>query len=231
MVVIFPMIDVIQEDMPEAEARTLTRDIKDSLDKIGARLLEIRQRRGWKSMGYASFRAYLAEEFVQSREHLYELMRAAPVQERLSGVGYSLSVNAAAELARYPVETQAAIAAATQARFNKVTEKGIKVVGAVVSDLVTTGHVDIGNGTMSKAEAALTQQEVEQVLTGRAMVNGPRQEPELVIEATIQRLLDNQTAFVVAGRVLRDGERYRLVVYALRKDKSDGGLSDSTDLR
>jgi hypothetical protein len=85
----------------------------------------------------------------------------------------------------------------------------------VMAELITTGHVDTGNGVSSQFELALTAQEVERVLTGRAILNEPRQKPVCVCETTARRLPTGQTALVI-DETLVDGECYRVVVYTLR---------------
>ena len=64
-------------EMTEQEARQAVNAIRQSAAEIGRYLLDLRQRQGWKALGYRSFTAMLEGEFAYSRQHLYRLMSGA----------------------------------------------------------------------------------------------------------------------------------------------------------
>lgn len=70
-----------QAEMTESEAQQAVQSIRESVENIGLRLLDLRERQGWRALGYHSFTAMLREEFTYSRQHLYRLMNAAQPKE------------------------------------------------------------------------------------------------------------------------------------------------------
>lgn len=69
--------------MVAGEARQVTDKIKVNLRETRILLLEIYERKGWKALGYASWREYGQAEFGHGESHLYRLMDAARVQRNL----------------------------------------------------------------------------------------------------------------------------------------------------
>lgn len=64
--------------MPELEERErVVKEGKDTFVKVGLALLEIREGRGYKLRGYATFEEYIQNQFEFSRRHAYRLMDAA----------------------------------------------------------------------------------------------------------------------------------------------------------
>lgn len=155
------MITVLPATLTAAEARALVDSINAKACEMGNLLLELKSRDGWRALGYATWSDCLAHEFAFSRKHLYELMRAAPVVERLSPMGYTLNTSQANALARYPVDLQAPIVQATAARYGKLTESRLTRVGDVLAQAVTTGHVDADGQTPTAFDAALAYEDYE----------------------------------------------------------------------
>lgn len=167
------MITVLPATLTAAEARALVDSINAKACEMGNLLLELKSRDGWRALGYATWSDCLAHEFAFSRKHLYELMRAAPVVERLSPMGYTLNTSQANALARYPVDLQAPIVQATAARYGKLTESRLTRVGDVLTQAVTTGHVDADGEHPAALDAALALEDREARLRQDEAI-GPR---------------------------------------------------------
>ncbi len=154
--------DIVQVAMMTAdEAKNRVQAVKNAAADMGRHLLELKEREGWRALGYANWTAFLEGEFQQSRQQLYEIMAAAPVLERLSATAYKLSTKAAYALSRFDEDLQPIILETTQARYGDVTESRITRVGDVIQTLVITGHVDTGNGTSTPIDAALDNEDAE----------------------------------------------------------------------
>lgn len=148
--------------MTETEAREHVQQINASAVDIGRRLLELKEREGWRALGYKNWTACLNEEFVFSRKHLYSLMNAAPVAEKLLPKGYKLTTNQASTVARYPEDLQPAIVRGAKNRYGKLTESNLRRYGDTLQQAVETGYLDIRDGEKVTAfEAALTDEDVE----------------------------------------------------------------------
>lgn len=149
--------------MTADEARREVDAINTAAHDIGVRLLRIRENGGHIALGFKSWTAFLESDlFHFSRKHLYELMNAAPVQERLSPLGYKLSTDAANALAKYPVEMQPVIAQTAASRYDgRITESTVNRVGEVVFALATTGAVESREGAVTPIDAALDLQDDE----------------------------------------------------------------------
>ena len=68
-------------EMSESEAQQAVNAIRRSAAEIGQQIRDLRERQGWKALGYHSFTAMLEGEFTYSRQHLYRLMNAARPKE------------------------------------------------------------------------------------------------------------------------------------------------------
>jgi hypothetical protein len=69
--------------MDVTEAHRIVEKIKDSVDKVGKMLVDLRDRKGWKALGYSSWDECTSKEFEGSRAHLYRLMSAEEVRREL----------------------------------------------------------------------------------------------------------------------------------------------------
>ncbi len=65
--------------MGEAEARLLVQKIRDRLNSLADDLWELKNREGWKSLGYASWRDCAMAEFDLSQGRVYQLLGHAQV--------------------------------------------------------------------------------------------------------------------------------------------------------
>jgi hypothetical protein len=147
--------------MTREEAQEHVVAIKNSAADMGRRLLDLKEREGWRVLGYETWTACLQNEFAYSRNHLYELMKATPILESLSSTDYKLSMKAAVALADYDEALHPAIVKTAKSRYGELTESNIKRVGEVVQTMTTTGHVDTGNGSMTPIDAALEIEDYE----------------------------------------------------------------------
>jgi hypothetical protein len=147
--------------MTTDEARAHVQAVNTAAADMGRHLLELKEREGWRALGYANWTACLQNEFGYSRQHLYDLMDAAPVQERLSGTPYKLSTRAAVALAAYDADLQPAILRTAAARYGKLTESNVTRVGNIVETMARTGHVDTGSGVSTPVDGALTAEDNE----------------------------------------------------------------------
>jgi len=152
---------IVLAPMTPDEARAAVMQINAHAAEMGRLLLDLRTREGWRALGYATWTDCLTREFAFSRKHLYELMRAAPVVERLSPFGYTLNTSQANALSRYPIDLQAPIYQATVARYGKPTESRLTRVGDVLAQVVATGHVDADGQTPTPIDAALAYEDYE----------------------------------------------------------------------
>lgn len=161
-------ITVIQP-MTRAEAELHVRAVNNAAADMGRHLIELRERQGWRALGYESWTACLRNEFTLCRSYLYELMSAAPVVERLSTIPDmpQISTHAATALSDFDPDLQVTIARATLARYGSITEAGVRKVGAVYEESVRSGHVDTGSGVSTPVDAALTMEDVENVMRQR----------------------------------------------------------------
>lgn len=73
--------------MTETEARVLIEEIKTDISAVGAKLLELHEREGWKALGYTSWRECVMQEFDFQSSHVYRLLDFAKIQRVLSPIG------------------------------------------------------------------------------------------------------------------------------------------------
>lgn len=160
---IAPTGEIIIEPMSASEAQSVIRQVKDHAESIGRLLIDLDRRRGWEALGYASFTHCLRQEFEYSRQHLYRLMRAAPVQERVEqSIGIALSINAANALRDVPDDLQTAVVQAVIARGETPTAGRLEAYGRVFTQAATTGYVDVGpDARPTPFDAALTDEALE----------------------------------------------------------------------
>lgn len=143
--------------MTREEAQQHVDAIHVAASNIGRHLLEIKQREGWRALGYESWTAFLVKEFSYSRKHLYELMSAATVE----GLLPEGNTKAAYALSRFDANLQPAIAqiarSAAEVRGRDVTAGLVTAVGDVLAESVATGgYVDTGAGTMTAMTKAIS---------------------------------------------------------------------------
>lgn len=155
---------MIIELMTLDEAQATVTAINNKTSELVTLLLDLKQREGWRALGFASWTECLRSNlFNYSRKTLYEIMRAQPVVERIEReTGIKLNVSQANALAAYPDTLQIPILATANQRYKGVlTESRIRRVGSVMTQMVETGHVESAPGTMNAIEAALSLEDEE----------------------------------------------------------------------
>lgn len=128
---------ILNTDMTRAEAEVINKSLKTHILDMWAMLLEMRDRRGWKALGYASFEEWGEAELGFSKPHLYRLASAAEVQANLKSL--QLETNGIPEsqlrpLAQLPAQEQAEAFQIAKARAE--TENGGKVTAKIVETVV-----------------------------------------------------------------------------------------------
>ncbi|HEX2905890.1 MAG TPA: hypothetical protein VHO69_03470 [Phototrophicaceae bacterium] len=164
----------------QAEAEESDRRIQVAAETVGRELLRLKETFGWMLLkdgtgqGYANWTDFLSRRYAFTRKHLYELMDAAPVQERLSPMGYTLNTSQAKALSVYPIELHIPIVVATQNRYGRLTEARLKQVAEVLTQAVITGHVSTGDGSQTTPiDAAISLEEHEARQSRRVYITPP----------------------------------------------------------
>lgn len=81
---------VIDTPLSAQEARRLVDEIHADVNALGEKLLRLKDGRGWKALGYESWRDCVASEFKQSESQLYRLLLAEQVNQQLQKVDAGL---------------------------------------------------------------------------------------------------------------------------------------------
>ena len=146
----------LSDDMTWDEAVTANAQINGKAAELATLLIDMRDRKGWKALGFKSWTAYLSSDLLTfSRQQLYELIRAAPVHERLQNVGITANHSVANALASFSPETQILAAKTALKRYGKLTESNARRTAEVIDQAENTGHVESNPGTTNALEAAL----------------------------------------------------------------------------
>lgn len=168
------------------ESLDLHFQIVECLETAGRNLLKLKESGGWKHIpdsegkAYKSWTDYLSRAHGQCRNHLYELMRAAPVNEYLRENGFQvLGTGAADILTDYPQEHWLAIVQTATARYGKATESQIKSVAHQIFLLSTSGGVNL-NGEATPIDAALTEEDAEALKRQQEYINGRKNRVVLI---------------------------------------------------
>jgi hypothetical protein len=153
--------------------------IEQSFDRIGQALAAIRDNDLYREAGYTSFAEYIKIRWARSDSWARQLISAGIVQDRLANEGVQLlNARHARALVEFDDDLQAVIARAAYAKADAeqrlATASDIKTMGIVISDLATTGHVDIGNGEMSAVDAAIVNEDFERIMRQRQHIAGNR---------------------------------------------------------
>lgn len=166
------MTQVILETLtPEEQRRRdeLERAIKrgvEALVEMGAALAEIRDRRLWRST-HVTFDAYCQDMHGFGDSRARQLVGAYQfVQEMDVTVGNERQARALkAALNEYPTPYHIAImhTAKSLAAQNEraVSVSDVRAAGTVITQVATTGAVDLGDGDSTPITAALTQEQYE----------------------------------------------------------------------
>jgi hypothetical protein len=117
-----------QGDMDATQAKAACSAIRHSLEDARARLLDLHDRKGWKALGYPSWRECAMAEFGKSQAQIYRWLEAARVDREISPIGEKppLPESIARELAKAPEGRRAeALGIAHQATGAKPTAKDV----------------------------------------------------------------------------------------------------------
>lgn len=147
--------------MTEPEAQACIAAINHHASEMGRLLIDLRDREGWRVLGYASWTQCLEQEFSFSRKHLYEIMRAQPIQDAIADVGFTVTRGQADVLRRYPEPLRPAIVSIAHSRYEgKLTESRLERVAETIVQATRSGYVDVQDGDTPRAfDAALTAQD------------------------------------------------------------------------
>lgn len=160
--------------MNEAEARSLTNEIRADLRRARDNVLAIYQREGWKSLGYGSFRDWAMGEFEVSWQQVYNMKAAAEFDNELSlfsarGEAYQIPVKHATQLRKldtpearvraYQLAEQQASAQGKDAPTEKIVEAAVIAVKA--EETVFESPYPVVRQML--AEASLTAPQAKQI--------------------------------------------------------------------
>jgi hypothetical protein len=96
--------------MPKAEARKLVKEILGDAANLAAKLRELRERAGWKSLGHDSWAACVEAEFGYSKRYANYMIEADQVRERVGTIvptSIVIPESHTRELGRLPEDQQA----------------------------------------------------------------------------------------------------------------------------
>lgn len=130
-------MSIVVTDMTRAEAEAITQNLKNHISDMWAMLLEMRDRKGWKALGYASFEAWGESELGFSKPHLYRLASAAEVQANLKSLQLEttgIPESQLRPLAQLPAKDQAEAFQIAKSRAE--TDNGGKITAKIVEAVV-----------------------------------------------------------------------------------------------
>lgn len=78
---------VVAKELTQAAAHILCKRIRASLDSAGTDLLALQEGKGWKALGYTSWRECATAEFGKSESYLYRQLEAAKTAREISPIG------------------------------------------------------------------------------------------------------------------------------------------------
>lgn len=143
-------------DMTHDEALDAVHQINHKTRELVALLVDLRERNGWKALGFTSWTECLSSDlFTYSRKQLYEFVRAAPVTERLQNAGYVVNHSVANALASYPEEVHVVTMQTVEQLFGKATESNVKRIADLYTQATKTGHIETEHGKQSAFDAAV----------------------------------------------------------------------------
>lgn len=81
------LLDVVYiVPLSKDEARALADSIRGHLSEMDAQILELKEREGWKALGYTSWRECIQNEFNIGQSRAYQLLSAARVRRNIAQV-------------------------------------------------------------------------------------------------------------------------------------------------
>ncbi len=144
--------------MTETEARVLIEEIKTDISAVGAKLLELHEREGWKALGYSSWRECVMQEFDFQSSHVYRLLDFAKIQRVLSPIGENGYPLPAAESVARPLaalpdpeqQREAWQTAVDTAPAGKVTAKHVEHVVSSMRNGGSAGNLIVDNAPTTR---------------------------------------------------------------------------------
>jgi hypothetical protein len=90
--------------LTSTQARRLCEKIASAVKNLGELLWELRERKGWLALGYASWNECCETEFKYSKRHANRLIEATTIKEQVGPTGPTLNERQARELSSVPEE-------------------------------------------------------------------------------------------------------------------------------
>ena len=175
-----------QAELAERESRIATG--LETFQQVGNDLLAIRDKKLYLLTEYATWDAYLAGKWNITRSYASRLMSAANTATALPNGNLIKNEYQARILAEYDPTLRSTIALIATARANteqrEVTATDFRVAGEVVSTAAVTGGVDLGDGTITPLDAALTQEQVEIVVRQHGHIRGKGKKRTYIVTPT-----------------------------------------------
>lgn len=134
-----PPAEIQALPMSAAEARQAVEAIKGHINEARRLIYDLRQREGWKALGYDSWRECVAAEFEQSQAYLYRQYQAAEIEAVISPIGEiglipEGRLRPLAPLRDHPRELKEAWSVANELTDDKPTAKAVaKAVDIVIA--------------------------------------------------------------------------------------------------
>jgi len=129
-----PTDQIALAEMTQAEARRTNTAIKAGITTLRALLLDMRDRKGWKALGYASFEEYGQAELGYENVYLHRLANAAAIEKVLElPIGNSTPESQLRPLAPLSDEERRTVWAEATA---KAEEDGRKLTARLVQEAV-----------------------------------------------------------------------------------------------
>jgi hypothetical protein len=72
--------------MSADEARILVNEIRSGIVNVGRKLLELKERDGWRALGYNTWRDCAQMEFGYKQSRVYQLLEAAEIERNISTI-------------------------------------------------------------------------------------------------------------------------------------------------
>ncbi len=174
--------------MTATEASSYIDALAGNLENSKAKLLELERRRGWKALGYSSWRDCAVAELGQSQAYLYRLLASARVEENLAQslgativenfVETPIPVSQLSELAQLAPDKQAAgLVLAEQIAYREGKMRTALHVKRAVKQIKSFAD------TAVKPEIELAEEEVTPYLAHRAVNSAVK--AERIVDAVV----------------------------------------------
>jgi hypothetical protein len=85
------MKDVTPAELSKAEAKKLTQKIKTTVDELWPLLVQAREGKAWKALGYSAWEDYVKAEFGMSRSYAHRLIEQGEIIEAIENAVIDLS--------------------------------------------------------------------------------------------------------------------------------------------